>query len=92
MHTRRGLKRNNFVRKSLENYKYSRIRIRKLEWREYDDRFERRDFKKKATKFHISERKKIPWLESLIYPRTFFRTKRNRYRRDQAPQEYKSNK
>lgn len=45
---------------ALENYKPARVRIRKLEWREFDDRFERRDFKKKATKFHLSERKKIP--------------------------------
>ena len=92
MHTRRALKRRNFKRMPLESYKHVRIRIRKLEWREYDDRFERRDLKRKATKFHLSERRKIPWLEGLIYPRTYFRTKRGRYCRDQAPQEYKSKK
>ena len=60
MYARRALRRGNFQRITLESYKLARARVRKLEWREFDDRFERSDFKKKATKFHISERRRMP--------------------------------
>lgn len=72
-------------------FKAMRIRLRRLEWRESDERFFRRGFRHAFT-FHPKERGRAPWLESLMYTRSLYNFNRGEYRRDQFPREQKANK
>jgi ribosomal protein S4 len=72
-------------------FKMARLRLRKLEWRESSDRFERPGLRHAFT-FHPKERRHARWLESLMYRRALYSYQRGEYRRDQLPREQKSQK
>jgi ribosomal protein S4 len=74
-----------------ELFKLARIRLRKLDWRESDERFYRGGLNQAFT-FHPRERRNAPWLESLLYRRALYSYCRGEYRRAQFPREYKVNK
>jgi len=63
-------------------------RIRKFEWRESDEVFFRRGFRR-AFQFHSNERRKAPWLEKLMYTRAAYSTRLSEFRRRQYPHEQK---
>jgi hypothetical protein len=65
-----------------------RRRTRKLEWRESDEKFYRKGFRK-AFSFSPQERRRAPWLEAIIYRRALYSTRRGEYRRYQFPREQK---
>jgi ribosomal protein S4 len=72
-------------------FKMARLRLRKLEWREASDRFERFGLRQAFT-FHPKERRHARWLEALMYRRSLYSYQRGEYRRDQFPREQKSRK
>jgi ribosomal protein S4 len=74
-----------------ELFKLARIRLRKLDWRESDEKFHRWGLNQAFT-FHPRERRNAPWLESLLYRRSLYSYCRGEYRRAQFPREYKVNK
>lgn len=72
-------------------FKATRLRLRKLDWRESDNKFSRHGLKTAFT-FHPKERLNAPWLESLMYRRSLYSYRRGEYRRHQFPREQKSKK
>jgi hypothetical protein len=72
-------------------FKESRLRLRRLEWRERSDRFDRQGFRNAFT-FHPRERGNAPWLESLMFTRSAYNFQRMDYKRDQFPREQKHKK
>jgi ribosomal protein S4 len=63
-------------------------RVRKFEWRESDEVFFRKGFRK-AFQFYPNERRKAPWLEHLMYTRATYSTRLREFRRRQYPHEQK---
>lgn len=74
-----------------ELFRLSRSRLRKLEWRDSDEKYYRRGLRH-AFSFHPKARRNAPWLEVLLYRRALYPYKRAEFRRYMFPREQKSHR
>jgi hypothetical protein len=74
-----------------ELFRLSRSRLRKLEWKKADGKFEYVGLKKQLT-LKPAEKRTAPWLEGLLYSRALYSTRRLAIRRYQLPKDQKSKK